>query len=502
MKVVFVLFDSLVRQALGCYGGVEAKTPNFDRLAARGIVFDNHFVGSLPCMPARRDIHTGRINFLHRGWGPMEPFDHSFAAMLRDSGIPTHLITDHYHYFEDGGFGYHGRYSSWEFVRGQEKDHWRAPIDPPVEALKARFDDEQHDFDATDIHSKLPYYMNRLYMEETGHFPMSECLDLAEDFLTRHARAENWFLHLECFDPHEPFFAPDRFLREDGLVDGRIFDWIPYRKNDLDDPHLAALRANYFALVEACDEHLGRLLDRFDRLNLWEDTCLIVTTDHGLMLGEKEYLGKNRPPFYNEVAHIPLIVAAPGSGAPRRSNALTQTTDLMPTFLDLFGLKPPTEVTGRSLAPLFKAGAEDWQREGILFGQFGSAINFTDGRWVYFLYPREPFEADLYQYTLMPTHSRTPFEVADFDGAEFSRGFDFTRGYPTMRLPFQKDAPNSMLRRMPLLDPKTRLFDLEADPEQKHPIDDPKREADIRECVRRLLDRAEAPAELYGRYRF
>jgi len=69
MKTIFVLFDSLVRNALGCYGGSAIPTPSFSRFAERSVVFDTHFVGSLPCMPARREMHTGRLNFLHRSWG-------------------------------------------------------------------------------------------------------------------------------------------------------------------------------------------------------------------------------------------------------------------------------------------------------------------------------------------------------------------------------------------------------------------------------------------------
>ena len=70
--------DSLNRTALGCYGGRAVKTPNFDRFARQAVTFDRHFVGSLPCMPARRDLHTDRLNFMHRSGGPLEPFDNSF----------------------------------------------------------------------------------------------------------------------------------------------------------------------------------------------------------------------------------------------------------------------------------------------------------------------------------------------------------------------------------------------------------------------------------------
>ncbi|RUV31020.1 sulfatase, partial [Mesorhizobium sp. M1A.T.Ca.IN.004.03.1.1] len=75
MRTVFVLFDSLNRLALECYGGQGIPTPNFNRFAERAITFDRHYVGGLPCMPARRDLHTGRLTFMHRSWGPLEPFD-------------------------------------------------------------------------------------------------------------------------------------------------------------------------------------------------------------------------------------------------------------------------------------------------------------------------------------------------------------------------------------------------------------------------------------------
>jgi len=299
MKVVFVLFDSLNRHALSCYNDEAPPTPNFDRLAQRAAVFDRHYVGSLPCMPARRDLHTGRLNFLHRSWGPLEPFDHSIADILRSNGVYSHLITDHYHYFEDGGFGYHGRYSSWEFIRGQEKDKWRPMLDAPVEDFKARFHERQHDF-SPEINSKLPYYVNRAHLEKNGTFPLEECFRSGIEFLDAHHGSDRWLLHLECFDPHEPFFAPERFLQDrKELLGGKIFDWVPYGRNDLERDLLARLRASYFALVAACDHYLGTLLDAFDRHNLWEDTYLVLTTDHGLLLGEKEFLGKNRPPFYN-----------------------------------------------------------------------------------------------------------------------------------------------------------------------------------------------------------
>ena len=132
MRLIFVLLDSLNRRALGPYGGT-IGTPNFDRLARRAVTFDCHYVGSLPCIPARRDLQTGRASFFHRSWGPMEPFDQSFTGVLRGKGVYSHLVTDHYHYFREGGSHYHTRYDSWNLIRGQENDNWKALVDPPLE---------------------------------------------------------------------------------------------------------------------------------------------------------------------------------------------------------------------------------------------------------------------------------------------------------------------------------------------------------------------------------
>ena len=93
--------------------------------------FQNAYVGSMPCMPARREMHTGRYNFLHRSWGPLEPFDDSIPEMLAESaGVHTHKCTDHYHYWEDGGATYHNRYSTYDLVRGQEGDLWKGQVAP------------------------------------------------------------------------------------------------------------------------------------------------------------------------------------------------------------------------------------------------------------------------------------------------------------------------------------------------------------------------------------
>ena len=118
-----VMFDTLCRHFLPSYGNDWVKAPNFDRLTNASTQFDNFYVGSMPCMPARREMHTGRYNFLHRSWGPLEPFDDSMPAILDANGIHAHKVTDHQHYWEDGGATYHQRFTTFDFVRGLSLIH-------------------------------------------------------------------------------------------------------------------------------------------------------------------------------------------------------------------------------------------------------------------------------------------------------------------------------------------------------------------------------------------
>ena len=106
----------------------------------------------------------------------------------------------------------------------------------------------QHDF-SPDINSKLPYYVNREYLEARGDFPMAQCFDSAREFLQDHQKEDNWLLHLECFDPHEPFFAPERFLRDHPeALGGKIFDWPSYGRTNVD----ADLLQSEINLLRAC----------------------------------------------------------------------------------------------------------------------------------------------------------------------------------------------------------------------------------------------------------
>jgi arylsulfatase A-like enzyme len=496
MRVVFVLFDSLNRHALGAYGGTAVPTPNFDRLAGRAAVFDIHYVGSLPCMPARRDLHTGRLNFLHRGWGPLEPYDISYAALLGKAGVYSHLVSDHFHYFEDGGATYHQRYSTWDFIRGQEKDKWKALVEPPLERFRAMFHPLQHPLEPTD--GRLNCMINREHIVEEADFPCVMCFDAALAFIETNRGAKRWLLHLETFDPHEPFHAPPRLrARFPTGYNGPILDWPRYKRVAESPAEIAEIRANYAALLTLCDEQLGRLLDAFDRHDLWRDTALVVTTDHGFLFGEHEWWAKNVMPFYEEIARIPLFVWHPHRRCGGRRTALTQTIDLMPTILDCFGVEPPPVVTGHSLLPVLDADAP--VRDVAIFGMFGAATNVADGRYTYFRYPEDLFAQELHEYVLVPLHQKNFFAAEELASAKLVRPFGFTQGMPLLRVPARpgvktREPPHGLFE-----DARTVLYDLHRDPGQVTSVDDA-RVVDrlVRGMLRAMRDH-EAPPEAYRR---
>ena len=498
MRTVFVLMDSLNRHALSCYGG-EIDTPNFERLASHSVQFERHYTGSLPCMPARRDLQTGRLSFPHRSWGPLEPFDNSFSQILSRDGVHTHLITDHFHYFEDGGSGYHTRYDTWEFIRGQEYDNWKAKVSPPIQDYKSRY--SQHSYDPVAKPRRVQHLINREYMAVEEDQPTPRCIAAALEFLNDNRVADDWLLQLELFDPHEPFFAPKRFRKQgDSNYTGHIMDWPDYKRVTEAPEEIAELRANYAALVRMCDYYLGVLLDYFDEYDLWDDTALILTTDHGFLLSEHEWWGKCRMPYYEEIVHIPLFLYHPEKTEliGTHNEALTQTGDIMPTILDIYGCNIPSEVTATSLMQLLH---EPLQSRIVATGIFGGPIGVTDGQYMMFHYPPDVLGEGLYEYTLNPQHMREPFTSAEMATANMVPAFNFTKGMPLMKIAALKEA-----MRVPNHDGQTfqdqgfALYDLFDDPNQKSPIRDAVVESRLYAGLLDIFREIDAPQESYTWY--
>jgi arylsulfatase A-like enzyme len=480
MKAIMMMFDSLNRKMLAPYGCEWTKTPNFSRLAKNSVVFDNCYAGSLPCMPARRELHTGRYNFLHRSWGPIEPFDDSMPELLQENGIYTHLISDHQHYWEDGGATYHHRYNSWEIVRGQEGDRWKGQVKDP------------------EIPPHLGMYwrqdaINRAYMTEEHEQPQARVFNLGLEFLEKNKDEDGWFLHLETFDPHEPFYTMQHYKDLfPHAYDGPHFDWPNYGNVTEDKNAVEHLRYQYAALLAMCDACLGKLLDFMDANGMWKDTMLLVNTDHGFLLSEHDCWAKSVHPYYQEIVHIPFFVWDPRfSVKNERRGALVQTIDIAPTLLEFFNTEIPKDMQGKPLKGVLKDDTPI--RKAALFGAHGQAVNVTDGRYIYMRDYNET-NSPLYEYTHMPTHMRELFRPEEMATMTIAPPFDFTKGAPVMKIASKiPSGPNS---------PKhigTRLYDLETDPEENNPLKDEGIEKMMIEHLVNLMKENSAPQDQFER---
>ncbi|HFN5735886.1 TPA: sulfatase [Escherichia coli] len=489
MRAIILLFDSLNKRYLPPYGDALTKAPNFQRLAAHAATFENSYVGSMPCMPARRELHTGRCNFLHREWGPLEPFDDSMPELLKKAGIYTHLISDHLHYWEDGGGNYHNRYSSWEIVRGQEGDHWHASVaQPPIpEVLRVPQKQTSGGVSGLWRHD----WANREYIQQEADFPQTKVFDAGCAFIHKNHAEDNWLLQVETFDPHEPFHTTEEYLSlyEDNW-DGPHYDWPRGRVQESDEA-VEHIRCRYRSLVSMCDRNLGRILDLMDEHDLWRDTMLIVGTDHGFLLGEHGWWAKNQMPYYNEVANNPLFIWDPRSGVKgERRQALVQMIDWAPTLYDFFQQPVPPDVQGQ---PLAKTVSHDEPvRSSAMFGVFSGHVNVTDGRFVYMRAALPGREDDIANYTLMSCKMNSRYPVDEMRALSLAPPFRFTKGLQVLRIPAQEKYKG--LNQFGHL-----LFDLQNDPQQLHPIHDDVIESRMIALLIQLMKDNDAPPEQFQR---
>ncbi len=485
MKVIFILFDTLNRRFLPPYGNNWVHAPNFKRLAEKTVIFDNCYCGSLMCIPARRELHTGRHNFLHRSWGPLEPFDDSMPEILKNNGVYSHLVSDHYHYWEDGGATYHNRYNSWEIARGHEGDPWKGEVSDPdipesVPNMRQNWPHWRQD------------WVNRKYMQREEDQPQAVTFKLGLEFIEKNHTEDNWVLHIETFDPHEPFFTQqkykDLYKHE---YNGPHFDWPNYSIVTETEEQVQHIKKEYAASISMCDTYLGKILDTMDEKNMWKDTMLVVTTDHGFFLGEKGWWAKAVQPIYNEIAQIPLFIWDPRSNKKNeRRNALVQTTDIVPTILEFFGIKRTKDMQGKVLKETINSDAKI--REFALFGTHGAHVNITDGRYVYMRGPTNLLNKPLYEYTLIPTHMRGFFSINELKTMELAEAFNFTKGCKLIRT-------NSRYRYVNPYIFGSLLFDLQIDPYQENPIVDSKIEKKMIKAMVEEMKNNDSPIEQFER---
>lgn len=417
MNVIFILMDSVNRHHLAPYGGPPGVTPNLARFSQRAVRFDNHFVGSLPCMPARREMFTGRKEFLWRPWGHLEPFDTVLPLLAAEHGYKTMMVTDHYHYWEENANGYMEAFQGLEMIRGYENDNWNVD---PVESLPVWADVINHYRPGWGTR----YYRNVRDVQTEEDFFSAQVFARGAEWIEKNHGHEPYFLQIEAFGAHEPFHLPEPYRSMWTENPDPSFNfWPPYQDVEAmarffehtTPEELAFVRGQYLGKLTMLDRWFGRVLDQLDDLNAWQDTMVIVTTDHGHDLGEREAFGKQFP-HYGSHAHIPLLVwhpQLPESLRGKEIAGLTSTVDLNPTIAHALGATDYHAPHGQSLWPLLN-GTQQHFRDAVLYGTYGQGIGCTNETMT-LLQGFDNQRYPLYLYsTRMPGVPRSPEERQAF----------------------------------------------------------------------------------------
>ena len=408
MNVIVIACNGLHLGFLGTYGNAWIETPNLDRLASEGVVFDHHYPENLTTLPTRRSWWTGRYGFHDpdQGWTPLRPDEPILPDLLYDRGVRSALISD-VPMLRQAGHGFGRGFDEVVWIRGQGYDPYILPDDPRAEGVS--IDDEpglrlppEDDPDRELWTLRWGQYLrNRaaLGLDSEENAGSGRAVRAAIDWLERSRDDPGPFaLWLDLFSPHGPWDPPP--ADRDRYVSVEPDDFEAGEEGDLDEPEdqaeleaeaedlfvedvpvlidvppgpvgeviseeeLFRLRRTYAGAVTAMDRQLGLLFDALRRLGRMDDTLVVFTSDQGEPLGEHGFVRRFRPWLHEELVHTPLIVRLPGAEhGGKRHQAIVQSVDLLPTILSALdaGESPADEarppVHGRDLLELIRGEA-------------------------------------------------------------------------------------------------------------------------------------------------
>ena len=361
MRVFLVISDSLRYDHVNCLGDHGVDTPEIDQLISESVNFENCYIGSFPTLPHRFDLLTGQFGFHYRGWEKIRDTDITLAEILQDYGYITQLITDtsnltrrEYNYDR----GYIGNFT----LRGQERDIYLTKMNTTPKASvpweKARHSYYFKDISIADLGRWLysdwqPNRENHRFAPRVSH--------IAQEWLEDNYLEENLFLHLDFFDPHEPWDPPqylvNKYCPKD--YDGIQMYNSSYGKADaFTKDEMANMHGRYKGAVELTSKSIGGFITKLKSIGIYDDSMIIFTSDHGHYFGEHNCSGKSNIqetdergfwPLFNELTHVPLAIKMPkGEMAGKTISGFVQPVDILPTILDILNISQSEKLPGKS----------------------------------------------------------------------------------------------------------------------------------------------------------
>jgi arylsulfatase A-like enzyme len=186
---------------------------------------------------------------------------------------------------------------------------------------------------------------------------------------------------VDSFDPHKPWVPPRRYRELYGDPDRPFIGIVTYGPADrLEADEIDRLALTYKASVSLVDAQLGKLLDELDRLGLEETTTVMLVSDHGILVGDRDWVGKSAWLLNPGLIHVPLIVRHPDADGGVESDWLATTSDVPPTLMSLAGLTPPRRFEGADLSPIVHGGSPPFERE-LAYGGYSNDFYVRDNRW-------------------------------------------------------------------------------------------------------------------------